>query len=122
MSSTTRNPNRPQGGMMRGPGAMMGAGMPAEKSLNFWPSAKRLLARLQPERLPVIAVIVLTALSVTFSVIGVPRWRYKSFSLSASFAAATTISYLDRIPSGSFLPGLRTSVIQILLGLRHAQR
>ncbi len=70
MSSTTRNPNRPQGGMMRGPGAMMGAGMPAEKSLNFWPSAKRLLARLQPERLPVIAVIVLTALSVTFSVIG----------------------------------------------------
>jgi ATP-binding cassette subfamily B protein len=70
MSSTTRNPNRPQGGMMRGPGAMMGAGMPAEKSLNFWPSAKRLLARLRPERLPVVAVIVLTALSVTFSVIG----------------------------------------------------
>jgi ATP-binding cassette subfamily B protein len=70
MSSTTRNPNRPQGGMMRGPGAMMGAGMPAEKSLNFWPSAKRLLARLRPEQLPVIAVIVLTALSVTFSVIG----------------------------------------------------
>ena len=43
-AAAARNPNRPQG--MRGPGHMMGgAGMPAEKSLDFWPSAKRLLRR-----------------------------------------------------------------------------
>ena len=55
---------------MRGPAAMMGAGMPAEKSLDFWPSAKRLLRRLGPERLLVVAVVALTALSVLFSVVG----------------------------------------------------
>ena len=33
-----------------GPAAMMSAGMPAEKSLDFWPSAKRLLGQLRPER------------------------------------------------------------------------
>ena len=72
MSTTgaaARNPNRPQG--MRGPGHMMGgAGMPAEKSLDFWPSAKRLLRRLSPERALVAVVILLTVLGVSFSVIG----------------------------------------------------
>jgi ATP-binding cassette, subfamily B, multidrug efflux pump len=68
-ASAARNPNRPQG--MRGPGHMMGgAGMPAEKSLNFWPSAKRLLRRLRPERAFVALVILLTVLGVSFSVIG----------------------------------------------------
>jgi ATP-binding cassette subfamily B multidrug efflux pump len=67
-ASTARNPNRPQG--MRGPAMMGGAGMPAEKSLNFWPSAKRLLRRLRPERAFVALVILLTVLGVSFSVIG----------------------------------------------------
>jgi ATP-binding cassette, subfamily B, multidrug efflux pump len=68
-AAAARNPNRPQG--MRGPGHMMGgAGMPAEKSLNFWPSAKRLLRRLRPERALVAVVILLTVLGVSFSVIG----------------------------------------------------
>ncbi len=55
---------------MRGPAAMMSAGMPAEKSMNFWPSAKRLLGRLRPERARIAVVIVLSILSVSFSVIG----------------------------------------------------
>jgi ATP-binding cassette, subfamily B, multidrug efflux pump len=55
---------------MRGPGAMMSAGMPAEKSMDFWPSAKRLLRRLGPEKVPVFAVLVLTLGGVSFSVIG----------------------------------------------------
>ena len=64
----TRVPARPP----RGGGPFGGAGMPAEKSMNFGPSAKRLLKRLQPEWLPLLAVTILAVISVTFSVIG-PR-------------------------------------------------
>jgi len=50
---------------------MMGAaGMPAEKSLNFWPSAKRLLGQLAPEKIGTTAVVLLTIAGVAFSVIG----------------------------------------------------
>jgi len=44
--------------------------MPAEKSLNFGPSAKRLLGRLRPFRVGVIVVILLSVISVTFTVLG----------------------------------------------------
>ena len=58
----------------RGPGGgggpFGGMGMPAEKSLNFAPSAKRLLRRLAPERMLVSLVLLLTVVSVTFSVLG----------------------------------------------------
>ena len=50
----------------------MGAAMPAEKSLDFFPSARRLLAQLQPERALSLLVVMLTVFSVTLSVIG-PR-------------------------------------------------
>jgi ATP-binding cassette subfamily B multidrug efflux pump len=55
---------------MRGPAAMMSAGMPAEKSMDFWPSAKRLLRRLGPEKMSAYAVLALTLASVAFSVVG----------------------------------------------------
>jgi ATP-binding cassette, subfamily B, multidrug efflux pump len=58
---------RPAPGMGR-PG--MGMGMPTEKSLNFGPSAKRLMARLRPERTRLILVIILAVTSVTLSVLG----------------------------------------------------
>ncbi|WP_233558873.1 ABC transporter ATP-binding protein [Micromonospora radicis] len=48
----------------------MGAGMPAERSMNFGPSARRLLARLRPHRLHLAAVITLAVASVGLSVIG----------------------------------------------------
>ncbi|MCU1439935.1 MAG: multidrug transporter ATP-binding protein [Rhodoglobus sp.] len=67
--STTATQNRP----MRRPGGggpWGGMGMPVEKSMNFGPSAKRLLARLRPHRVGVIWVVVLSVLSVTLSVIG----------------------------------------------------
>ncbi len=55
----------------RGSGPPWGAmGMPAEKSMDFGPSVRRLLARLAPERLGVVAVLVLGVVSVTLSVIG----------------------------------------------------
>lgn len=62
-------PARPRPPMARGPFAAMGA---AEKSLNFGPSLRRLLARLAPERLVMIVVLTLSSTSVVLSVIG-PR-------------------------------------------------
>jgi len=59
----------------RGPGGggpFGNVGMPAEKSLDFVPSAKRLLGQLRPERFGVYLVFVLTVISVTLSVLG-PR-------------------------------------------------
>jgi ATP-binding cassette subfamily B multidrug efflux pump len=61
--------------MRRGPGGggpFGGMGMPAEKSMNFGPSAKRLLGRLRPHRASLIGVIILSVVSVTLTVIG-PR-------------------------------------------------
>jgi ATP-binding cassette subfamily B protein len=45
-------------------------GMPAEKSLAFGPSARRLLRRLAPERLGLVAVVALGVLSVALSSVG----------------------------------------------------
>nr|WP_236646994.1 ABC transporter ATP-binding protein [Micromonospora acroterricola] len=44
--------------------------MPAEKSMNFGPSARRLLGRLRPHRLHLGAIIALAVVSVGFSVAG----------------------------------------------------
>ncbi|MFN8169672.1 MAG: ABC transporter ATP-binding protein [Candidatus Nanopelagicales bacterium] len=73
--SPARIPNMPQRPMGRPGGGgghpmMGGAGMPAEKSLNFWPSAKRLVGQLRPERVLVVVVVLLTVVGVTLSVIG----------------------------------------------------
>jgi ATP-binding cassette subfamily B protein len=54
-----------------GPRGMIG-GAPVDKSLNFWPSARRLLGELAPERLLVSVTMVLGTLSVGLSVLG-PR-------------------------------------------------
>jgi ATP-binding cassette subfamily B multidrug efflux pump len=48
----------------------MGAAMPAEKSMTFGPSARRLLARLRPQRRLVLCVIALALVSVTLAVLG----------------------------------------------------
>ncbi|MFM6973773.1 MAG: ABC transporter ATP-binding protein [Agromyces sp.] len=60
---------RPPQRRMGGP---MGHGMqgPAEKSLNFGPSARRLMGRLRPEAFPVISVMVLGAIGVFLNVQG----------------------------------------------------
>ncbi|MBT2534857.1 ABC transporter ATP-binding protein [Arthrobacter sp. ISL-69] len=46
--------------------------VPAEKAMNFWPSAKRLVGTLRPERAWLVLVLVMGVASVTLSVIG-PR-------------------------------------------------
>ncbi|WP_291043796.1 ABC transporter ATP-binding protein [Herbiconiux sp.] len=53
-----------------GGGPFGGAQLPAEKSMTFGPSALRLLRRLAPHRLPVLAVVLLGAISVVFTVVG----------------------------------------------------
>jgi ATP-binding cassette subfamily B protein len=48
----------------------MSLGTPGEKATAFWPSSRRLLARLAPHRVVLILVVVLSLASVTLSVIG----------------------------------------------------
>ncbi|HEY4990748.1 MAG TPA: ABC transporter ATP-binding protein [Nakamurella sp.] len=58
----------------RGPGGAGpfggGMGMPVEKSLNFGPSARRLLRRMNPERIGLTFVVLLGVISVVLSVLG----------------------------------------------------
>src|SRR5690606_27334836 len=63
---TTATPARPP----RGHGPFAGAGMPAEKSMNFGPSAMRLIRRLRPEWFGIIGVVLLAIASVVASVLG----------------------------------------------------
>ncbi|MGO4104605.1 ABC transporter ATP-binding protein [Leifsonia sp. YAF41] len=71
-SNEDREPARPP--VRRGPGGggPFGGGMslPAEKSMNFGPSAKRLLGTLRPERIWLWLVLLLAVVSVTFAVLG----------------------------------------------------
>src|SRR5690606_9489330 len=71
-TAATAAPARPIGPRPggHGSGPFGGMGMPVEKSMNFLPSAKRLLGRLRPDRAGVIGVILLGVLSVVLSVIG----------------------------------------------------
>lgn len=59
----------PAGGPGRGP---MGGGMVGGKASTFWPSIKRLIARMAPYRIKTIAVIALTVVSVLANAVG-PR-------------------------------------------------
>ncbi|GGP91453.1 ABC transporter ATP-binding protein [Streptosporangium pseudovulgare] len=67
-SPAAARPRPPAGGGPFGRGPF--GGMPAEKSMDFGPSARRLVRRLAPERPRIIAVILLAVASVVFSVIG----------------------------------------------------
>src|SRR5690606_36623765 len=66
----TNGAAREMSAQRRGGPPWAGMGMPAERSLAFGPSARRLLGRLAPERLRVLAVVVLAVLSVALSSVG----------------------------------------------------
>jgi ATP-binding cassette subfamily B protein len=68
----SKTPKRIQGSENRraGGGPWIGAAMPAEKSMTFWPSAKRLLGQLRQERARLYLVLLLAVGSVTLSVLG----------------------------------------------------
>ena len=70
---TTRETNAAARGMReqgRGGGPMRPMGMPVERSLDFWPSARRLMGRMAPERLTLGLVGLLAVASVSLSVLG----------------------------------------------------
>ena len=74
----------------RGGGPFGGMNMPAEKAMNFGPSAKRLVGKLHPERLWLVLVLVLAVVSVTFSVIG-PRLLGEGTNLIFSGIVSKTL-------------------------------
>ena len=70
--SETHADDKPAPRPQRGGGPFGGMSLPAEKSMNFTASGKRLLGKLRPERLWLALVFALAVVSVTFSVLG-PR-------------------------------------------------
>ena len=58
--------------VVQGPGpgrGPFGGGMVGQKSQTFWPSTKRLLGRMRPDRLKAIFTVLLAVVSVAFSVV-----------------------------------------------------
>ena len=53
-----------------GRGGPMGGGMLGQKSMSFGPSARRLLARMRPERAKTVTVLMLAVASVALTVVG----------------------------------------------------
>ncbi|MCB5291581.1 ABC transporter ATP-binding protein [Arthrobacter sp. SO3] len=96
---------RPRGGPGHG-GPFAGMNVPAEKAMNFGPSAKRLLGQLRPERMWLVLVLVLAVVSVTFSVIG-PRLLGEGTNLIFSGVVS------KQLPAG-------VSQEQLIAGLRAA--
>ncbi|MDQ1583984.1 MAG: ATP-binding cassette, subfamily multidrug efflux pump, partial [Microbacteriaceae bacterium] len=78
-TAPVRPPVRRGGPMGGGPFGRGGMG-PAEKSMNFGPSARRLAGRLRPERVRLLVVTLLTVVSVVFSVLG-PRMLGQAVNL-----------------------------------------
>ncbi|MDF1479997.1 ABC transporter ATP-binding protein [Leifsonia sp. H3M29-4] len=68
MSTATARPAPRRGPGGGGPFGQ--AGMPVEKSMNFGPSAKRLLGRMRPHRAALVLALLFSVASVTLSVIG----------------------------------------------------
>ena len=98
MTSTTTVPRRlPAAGRgARGGPPWMTAGLPAEKSMNFGPSARRLIGRLAPERGRVLGVVALAVAGVTLSVIGPLLLGHATNIIFAGVLGA-------RLPSGASL-------------------
>ena len=65
----TERVQAPMGGPGRGP---MGGGMVGQKAMTFGPSARRLVARMRPDRARALAVIALAVVSVSLMALG-PR-------------------------------------------------
>ncbi|KQX61683.1 ABC transporter ATP-binding protein [Angustibacter sp. Root456] len=85
--------NRP--GAARGP-HFGGMGMPTERSIDFGPSAKRLMGRLRPHRSRVVLVIALAVVSVGLSVLG-PKVMGRAIDIIFAGVAGR------RLPVGSSL-------------------
>ncbi len=104
-SSSQGRPQRPMMGPGRG-GPFAGMNIPAEKALNFLPSAKRLLGTLQPERLWLVLVLALSVASVALQVIG-PRLLGEGTNLI--FAGVVSKNLPPGVSKEQLIEGLRAS-------------
>ncbi|GAA2741728.1 ABC transporter ATP-binding protein [Terrabacter aerolatus] len=95
-----------RGPARRGGPPHMQMGQPAEKSLNFGPSAKRLIGRLRPHRAKVVLVLVLSVASVALSSIGP-----KILGRATDLIFAGVIGRQIQVPPG-------TTKDQVIAGLR----
>ncbi|MEZ2391665.1 ABC transporter ATP-binding protein [bacterium RCC_150] len=108
VSSAFAGPNRPPRPPM-GPGRggpFAGMSVPAEKAMNFLPSAKRLLGTLRPERLWLTLVMALAVASVTLSVIG-PRLLGEGTNLI--FAGVVSKQLPAGVSKDQLIQGLRAA-------------
>ncbi|WP_375430110.1 ABC transporter ATP-binding protein [uncultured Friedmanniella sp.] len=71
-NTVTKAPERPKYAPTRRSGGPFGGPAPVEKSANFWPSLRRLLGHLAPERTILLVVIGLAVVGIVMSVYG-PR-------------------------------------------------
>ena len=105
-SQTRNTPPRPMPGPGRGP--RFGPSLPAEKALNFMPSARKLAGRLKPHRLGLAGMLLLSIASVGFSVLG-PKLLGQGTNLIFEGAIS------QRLPAGA-------TQDQVIEGLRAAGR
>lgn len=93
----------------RGPGGgggPFGGQMPAEKSMNFWPSAKRLIGLLRRERLGVVMVILLGVLSVLLAVVGP---KVLGMATDLIFEGAISLTLPEGVTQEQIIAGLEAS-------------
>jgi ATP-binding cassette subfamily B multidrug efflux pump len=96
-------PRRGPGG---GHGPFGGMGMPVEKSLNFGPSAKRLIGRLRPEIIPVVFVVALGVISVVLAVLGP---KVLGMATDLIFEGAISSQLPDGVTKEQVIAGLEAS-------------
>ncbi len=102
-----RVPARPP--VRRGPGGggpFGGMQGPVEKSMNFGPSAKRLVGRLRPEAIGIAFVTLLAVVSVVFAVLG-PKLLGNAINLV--FAGALSLQFPKGATQEQVIAGLRAS-------------
>ncbi|MGJ4842986.1 ABC transporter ATP-binding protein [Leifsonia sp. Le1] len=102
-----RVPERPP--VRRGPGGggpFGGMQGPVEKSMNFGPSAKRLVGRLRPEAIGIAFVTLLAVVSVVFAVLG-PKLLGNAINLV--FAGALSLQFPKGATQEQVIAGLRAS-------------
>ncbi|HRN29851.1 MAG TPA: ABC transporter ATP-binding protein, partial [Terrimesophilobacter sp.] len=98
----TTTPARPP----RSHGPFGGASMPAEKSLNFGPSALRLIRRLRPEWFGIIGVVLFAIASVVLSVLG-PKILGEGTNLI--FEGAFSKQFPEGVTQEQLVAGLRAA-------------
>ncbi len=97
---------RPRADQMSGPAGRMGAGgMPAEKSMDFTGTTKRLLSRMRVERAGAITVVVAGVLSVTLAVTGPLVLGHATDIIVAGFTQPTGLdtAELHRVLLGALM-------------------